>query len=51
MADQPPLSPDQIARIAATLQRIRAGLSRFKAPALAEPAHVYKPEALDDPQP
>lgn len=50
MAEKNPLSPDQTDRIAATLQRIRDGLNRFRFTAPNEPAHVYKPEAFDDSQ-
>lgn len=50
MADKTPLSQEQLDRISATLQRIRAGLSRFRPVAQNEPSHVYKPEAFDDAQ-
>lgn len=50
MREKESLSRDQLDRIAATLARIRGGLSRFKFTDPMEPAHIYKPEAFDDPQ-
>lgn len=41
------LTPDQEKRIAATLKRIRAGLSLAKADPNSEPAHIFHPEALN----
>lgn len=50
MTEEKPLSQDQIDRIAATLARIRGGLRRFNFTAPTEPAHIYKPEAINDPE-
>lgn len=42
------LTEDQKERIAATLRRIRGGLSRAIGDQCSEPAHIFKPEAHDD---
>lgn len=50
MENKHPLTPDQTSRIAATLKRIRAGLGRFDAAAMNEPAHMFRPEVFDEQQ-
>jgi len=46
MSDQ--LSDDQLKRIKATLARIRGGLSKVKVDQFSEPAHIFKPETLNN---
>jgi hypothetical protein len=38
------LTRDQLARIEATLKRIRGGLSKFDVEPAQEPAHLFSPE-------
>jgi len=42
------LTFDQMARIEATLTRIRSGLRAFKVQPKEEPAMIFKPEAIND---
>ncbi|WP_187292569.1 hypothetical protein [Octadecabacter antarcticus] len=42
------LTEDQQKRIAATLRRIRAGLSRATGGQFSEPAHLFKPVVHHD---
>ena len=48
MKEQPELTEDQLARIAATLKRIRGGLDKFSPRRIDEPAHVFAPETQND---
>jgi hypothetical protein len=41
------LTRDQLARMAATLKRIRGGLSKFGVEPAPEPAHLFSPEVRD----
>lgn len=44
MKEQSDLTEDQIARIEATLRRIRGGLDNFSLKLIYEPAHIFVPE-------
>ena len=44
MKEQSELTDDQLARIDATLKRIRGGLRKFSAVTTQEPAHLFAPE-------
>ncbi len=48
MTDEPKLSNDQKDRINATLKRIRMGLERLQTLPFEEPAHLFKPEAVNE---
>ncbi len=43
----PELTRDQLARMAATLKRIRGGLDKFDVEPAQEPAHFFSPEVRD----
>jgi len=47
MKEQLELTDDQLARIEATLKRIRGGLSKFTAQPAQEPAHFFVPEVCN----
>lgn len=47
MKEQSELTDDQLARIEATLRRIRSGLGKVRAATTQEPAHVFVPEVRD----
>lgn len=47
MSDKQKLTQDQENRIAATLKRIRGGLSRKQADQFEEPAQIFVPEAFN----
>jgi hypothetical protein len=47
MNEQLELTDDQLARIEATLKRIRGGLSKFTPQPAQEPAHFFAPEVRD----
>jgi hypothetical protein len=42
------LNDEQLKRIAATLKRIRGGLSKAETNQFSEPAHTFNPEAQID---
>ncbi|MHA7774734.1 hypothetical protein [Roseibium sp. M-1] len=48
MADTSNLTADQLARIEATLTRIRAGLAAFRKTCGQEPATTFNAEAFND---
>ncbi|WP_282605782.1 hypothetical protein [Pelagibius sp. Alg239-R121] len=48
MTDRAELTDDQNDRIDATLKRIRAGLKRGVPSPDEEPAHIFKPEAVNE---
>lgn len=47
MKQHPELTRDQLARIEATLKRIRGGLGKFDVELPQEPAHLFCPEVRD----
>ncbi|HEX8044434.1 hypothetical protein [Rhizobium sp.] len=47
MKQHPELTRDQLARIEATLKRIRDGLGKFDVEPSQEPAHLFCPEVRD----
>jgi hypothetical protein len=47
MKQPPELTKNQLARIDATLKRIRDGLKKFDIEPAQEPAHLFSPEVRD----